>query len=307
LVSLKNIITHVLQAHHFEVFEKDGIIFGEKEGDHVSVGLFDNATINEIKNHARRVSETDGRHIICVLEAGSNAEDEARRLGLIMWKKTDLEAEIGRALQDNIKDSKMFKGLVSPIENIRDSPTVTIECIGNEGQPKVLKSHLDLEDVKELSGNSIKGFKHDLELVPHYLFKYSCSYEGKDGREIHKKGIVSINALTGKYSAWDKEPEMDASTAHQVQLEPKIDGENARKIAMHAVAYFNTEFKELIIERDHATIIEKATFKPDEKSIILESQDLVMVPVWCVEGKHGVMILDGITGKVISEDYYDKK
>jgi hypothetical protein len=307
LVSLKNIITHILQAHHFEVFEKDGIIYGEKDGDNVTIGLFDKATINEIKSHARHVSDIEGRHIICVLEAGSNAEYEARNLGLILWKKADLEAEIGRALQDNIQDSQVFKGLISPIESIPDSPTVTIECIGTEGQPKVLKSQLDIEDVKELSASSIQGFKHILELVPHYLFKYACTYEGKDGREIHKKGMVSVNALTGKYSAWDKEPEMDSPSVHQVQLEPKIDGENARKIAMHAVVHFNTEFKEIIIERDHATIIEKATFKPDEKSIILECQDLVLVPVWCVEGKHGVMILDGITGKIISEDYYEKK
>jgi hypothetical protein len=307
LVSLRNIITHVLQAHRFEVFEKDGIIFAEKGDDNVSIGLFENATVNEIKSHARRVSGTEGRHIICVLEAGTNAEAEAHSLGLIMWKKADLEAEIGRALQDNIKDSKVFKGLVSPIESIPDTPTIIIETIGNEGQPKVLKSQLDLEDVKELASNTIQGFKHDLELVPHYMFKYSCTYEGKDGKEIHRKGLISVNALTGKYSSWVKEPEMDNSTGHQVQLEPKIDGVNARKIAVHAVAFFNTEYKEIIIERDHATIIEKATFKPDEKSINIESQDLVLVPVWCVEGKHGVMILDGITGKVISEDYYDKK
>ena len=38
----------------------------------------------------------------------------------------------------------------------------------------------------------------------------------------------------------------------------------------------------------------------------LEKRGLVMVPVWCVEGSHGVMILDATTGKIISEDYYQE-
>ena len=157
--------------------------------------------------------------------------------------------------------------------------------------------------MKEIASNTIQGFKHELELVPHYVFNYNCTYEGKDGQNIQGHGIVAVNALTGKYAGWDTEPELDNAPIHLVQMEPKIDEENAIKIATHAVAQLNTEFKEIVIERDHATIIEKATFRPEEGNIVLEHQTLVMVPVWCVEGTHGVMILDGITGKIISEDY----
>ncbi len=320
MVSLKSIISHILQNHGFEVYDVDEIMYAEKADDFVTVGIYETVTVKDIRDHASKIADKDGRHIICVLEAGDVAVEEARRTGLIIWKRQDLEAEIGRAMVNHINQAEeevIFTGLLRNKEHMLDnSPEpgiqiietapVIIETLGTEGQQSILKSLLTLEDVKEIADNTIQGFKHDLELVPHYVFNYTCTYEGKDGQEIQGKGIIAVNALTGKYTGWDIEPEIEPSPGHHIQMEPKIDEDNAIKIAVHAVAQLNTEFKEVIVERDHATIIEKAIFKPDEDSIRLERQTLVMVPIWCVEGKHGVMILDGITGKVISEDYYDK-
>jgi hypothetical protein len=309
VVSLKNIITHILQNHGYEVFEKDGVLYGEKDDDCVSIGLFDIITVADLRSHAKAVSSEASRHIVCVLSSGAIAEQEAIKLGITIWKKGDIEAEIGHAMQAHIQNvpSALLNTLVNPPDEAMDAAPITIESLGTEGRPIVLKSRLSLEDIKEISKNTIQGFKHDLELVPHYIFHYSCSYEGKDGATTLKDGLISINALTGKYAAWEKEPEIETGAAHQVQLEPKIDGTNAMKIALHAVAQLNTEYKELIIERDHATIIEKAVFKPEPDAIKIDSQKMVMVPVWCVEGKHGVMILDGLTGKIISENYYEGK
>ena len=326
MVSLKNIISHILQKHGFDVYEADDILHGQNDGDLVTVGIYETVTVNDVREHASKIADMDGRHIICVFEAGDVAIEEARRTGLIIWRRQDLENEIGQAMVNHINQAEeevIFTGLfrnkehnldqspepeipVAEKERFLDTAPVIIETLGTDGHPQVLKSCLTLEDVKEISDNTIQGFKHDLELVPHYVFNYRCIYEGKDSQEIVGTGIIAVNALTGKYTGWDAEPELETAQAHHIQMEPKIDEENAIKIAIHAVAQLNTEFKEIIVERDHATIIEKATFRPDEGNIKLERQTLVMVPVWCVEGKHGVMILDGITGKVISEDYYDK-
>ena len=326
MVSLKNIISHILQKHDFDIYEIDDILYGQNDGDLVTVGIYEKVTVNDVREHANKIADKEGRHIICVLEAGDVAIEEARRTGLIIWRRQDLENEIGQAMVNHINQAEeevIFTGLLgnkehmldqspepeTPMaekERFPDTAPIIIETLGTEGQPQVLKSCLTLEDVKEISDNTIQGFKHDLELVPHYVFNYRCIYEGKDNQEIEGAGIIAVNALTGKYTGWDKEPELETAQSHHIQMEPKIDEENAIKIAIHAVAQLNTEFKEIIVERDHATIIEKATFRPEEENIKLERQTLVMVPVWCVEGKHGVMILDGITGKVISEDYYDK-
>jgi len=304
LVSLKNIITHILQIHGFEVYERDGILKGEKDGTMVTIGLFDTLTVNEIRNHARTVSVDNGQHIVCVLEASDTVEQEAQKLGLVVWRKSDLEKELGNAIVSQISQSS-FGVLLETRQEAGDGNQILIENLGTEGKPIIFKSNLTRDDVREISKNTIQGFKFDLELVPHYLFQYSCSYEGKDGQNVRKQGTVSVNALTGRYSEWTHQPVLETSIEHINQMEPKIDQENAAKIAVHAIITLNTEFKEIVVERDHATIIEKATFRPDPDSIVLENQIIIMVPVWCAEGKHGVMILDGITGKVISEDYYD--
>ena len=94
MVSLKNIIIHILQSHGFDVFEKDDVVRGEKDDILVSVGLFDKITLNELRKHARMVSKEGGKHIICVLEASDTVEEEARKLGLTLWKKNDLEKEL---------------------------------------------------------------------------------------------------------------------------------------------------------------------------------------------------------------------
>lgn len=307
MVSLKNIITHILQAHDFEVYERDGTLRAEKDGSLVTVGLFDTVTVNDIRKHAKLVSGEDGNHIICVLEANDTVEEEARRSGLLLWRKPDLEKELGSAIVNKMATpgNTPFHSLIPDEPEPERGAPVLIDFVGTEGKPLVMKSLLNLDDVKEIAKNTIHGFKYDLELVPHYLFQYSCEYIGKDGKNVRKQGTVSVNALTGKYAEWTHRPELETDTDHVNQMEPKIDEANARKIALHAVITLNTEFKEIIIEKDHATIMEKATFRPETDTIEIENQVLMLVPVWCAEGKHGVMILDGITGKIISEDYYD--
>jgi hypothetical protein len=184
---------------------------------------------------------------------------------------------------------------------------VYVDSLGSEEAPRTVKMKLTLDDVKEISAQTVEGFKHELELVPHYLFEYLCIFEGKDGEERKNRGIIAVNAFTGKYSAWEAEPEFtDEIDAHHVRLEPKIDEPAAKAVAMQGIIETNREHDEVIVERDHATIIEKAVHAPKEENIVLEKRGLVMVPVWCVEGSHGVMILDGTTGKIISEDYYQE-
>ena len=99
MVSLKNIISHILQKHDFDVYETDGILHGQNDGDLVTVGIYETVTVNDVREHAGKIAELEGRHIVCVLDAGDVAIEEARRTGLIIWRRQDLEKEIeiGRA------------------------------------------------------------------------------------------------------------------------------------------------------------------------------------------------------------------
>jgi hypothetical protein len=426
LVSLKNIITHILQEHGFEAYEREGILYAEKGDQLVSVGIYDTSSLDHLHDYARAVFEVEGTHIFCIPgEAGDEAQSYAGEQGIVIWNKRDLEKEIGQAIiahaaaseastfqelllarapepefeatpevpvQDmtpvtegtpepasahedtpvpeeteepaalDISDVIIAKSIEMkpaeppeeplpeqeaeppptaeilppptpeetpptpeetppelepeklpapeitslPVTNTESLP-VYVEGLGSETAPRVVKMRLTLDDVKEISNKTVMGFKHDLELVPHYLFEYICIFEGKESEERKNRGLIAVNAFTGKYSAWDSEPEFtDEISGGHVQLEPKIDEPAAKSVAMQGIIETNREYDEVIVERDHATIIEKAVFAPKEENIVLEKRGLVMVPVWCVEGSHGVMILDGTTGKIISEDYYQE-
>lgn len=310
MVSLKNILTRILHANGFEVFEKEDVVFGQKGDDLVTVGIFDRVTITELKAHARKVADSGARNVVCALDASPALEADARALGLVLWRKSDIESEIGEAIDVHISrlGSNAFGKLVGGEDTAPTAESmVTIDRLGTEGPTTVMKCILSQDDVREISRKTIQGFKFDLELVPHYVFQYSCSYQGPGGKDVSRNGIVSVNALTGRCSTWDRMPEEDPSLADHIQMEPKLDEANARTIAVKAIVSLNTEFRDMIIERDHATIMEKAAFGPGEESIMVLATLFVMVPVWCVEGKHGVMILDGMSGKIISEDYYDKR
>ena len=80
LVSLKNIISHILQKHDFDVYETDEILYGQNDGDLVTVGIYEKVTVNDIREHASKIADKDGRHIICVLEAGDAAVEDAMAL-----------------------------------------------------------------------------------------------------------------------------------------------------------------------------------------------------------------------------------
>jgi hypothetical protein len=49
---------------------------------------------------------------------------------------------------------------------------------------------------------------------------------------------------------------------------------------------------------------EKKLVSPKSDSIELEDMGIFYLPIWCIEGVKGVMILNASTGKIISEDYY---
>ncbi len=316
MVSFKNIITHILQEHGFEVFERDGILYGERGSETVSVGIFDEASVANIQKFSDAVADIKGNHIFCIpADIAPEIEQMAAARNIIIWRKEDVESEIGRAVISHISstgEQSLLKELMGARPDIEvtgpEKLPVVVERLGTGGGQKVVKLKLELEDVKEISDKTVKGFKHELELVPHYLFEYLCIFEVKGGEERKNQGIISVNAFTGKYTAWDNPPEFaDEPDRGLVQLEPKIDESAATDIALEGVAESNIEHDEIIVEKDHATIMEKTVFKPEKENIVLEKQGLIMVPIWCVEGSHGVMILDGSSGKIISEDYYQEK
>jgi hypothetical protein len=57
-------------------------------------------------------------------------------------------------------------------------------------------------------------------------------------------------------------------------------------------------------ESGPAVITERKLVAPKRDEIVLEDLGLYYLPIWCVEGVRGVMVIDAGTGRTVSEDLY---
>jgi hypothetical protein len=60
----------------------------------------------------------------------------------------------------------------------------------------------------------------------------------------------------------------------------------------------------MVRENGQVTMTERVTVHPRLDLGSVKPLGIYYVPIWCVEGTKGVMILNASTGKVLSEDYF---
>jgi hypothetical protein len=144
-----------------------------------------------------------------------------------------------------------------------------------------------------------------LELVPHYVFNYKAPLYIDDNKLGVETGLLAVNALTHKVDAWpaDLDIVFSLELTHK-RLEPLIDTDEARSLVKQEVMKRHTFERDIVKEENHVTMTEKKLVSPKIDAIELEDMGIFYLPIWCVEGVKGVMILNASTGKIISEDYY---
>src|SRR4030067_2642532 len=81
--------------------------------------------------------------------------------------------------------------------------------------------------------------------------------------------------------------------------EPKIDFEKAKQLALEMISKEYKSHSETVKDFGHSEIIERK--KTHAEPMVMEPKGLVYLPVWCVEGTLGAMIINSSSGKVISE------
>jgi hypothetical protein len=180
------------------------------------------------------------------------------------------------------------------------------DCLGDLEvlQEAMVRPTLDREDVVEIGNKTVDGFNYILDLVPYFLFEYTSAVE-EDG-EIHEsKGTIGVNALTLSPELWEHGLErVDGIEYFDRKREPKIDEKEAFEIALKRALDLGTVVKETVKERNGATIEEKKSVKPKKEDVQLEGLGLVYLPIWCVEGSKGSIIINASTGKILKEDIY---
>ncbi len=305
MATLKDHLVQILASRDFSVEEKDGYIFGRRDDISVVVMTAGDMLLEDVQDFVKNVSGFSGRKIVASLgKVDDSVQTYLQQSGIHYWGREEIEHEIGslqletvgagpgKSLIDEVISDDMPQRLTEPPEQ---SIPVILES-AQERTERIVKPNFLLEDVKYLARHEIQGYKFELELVPHYLFHFILTLS--DGQQ--KAGIAAVNGLTSHVETWRWGFELiDSIDLPHSKREPKIDFEQAKKLAQDLVAKEYKSHTEIVKDFGHSEVIERKG--PKEGSMEIEPKGLVYLPVWCVEGTNGAMIVNSSSGKIISE------
>ena len=303
--TLKDHLTEILRSRDFEVAEKDGYLYGSRDDVSVVVLVASDMLAEDVEDFVRNVSDFHGRKIVASIgRVDECIQTLLQKRGIYYWDREDVEHEIGslqlrslgdaavKSLLDEVISDELPQRLAEPPEQ---SVPVIVESTVEKAE-RIVKPNFSLEDVKYLARHEVQGYRYDLELVPHYLFHYVLNIE--DGKQ--RAGIVAVNALTSQIETWRWGFELvDTIDTQHTRREPKVDQEKASELAREAIMKEYRSFTEQVKDFGHSELIERK--KPQNDPMVIEPKGLVYLPVWCVEGKGGAMIVNSSSGKIISE------
>jgi hypothetical protein len=310
--TLADMVKKILRSYSYNVLEdREGDLFVARKDERlimVGTGPEDNASLGDyINGFLSSTSDFKGQRVVATLAypVPDNVLKLADEQGVAIWDHRTLESELGRlSMKDISQDEyKPDEGEYTPqIDDFTPSMETKVKDWGEQ----IMRPKLTLDDMTELAKYTIRGFRYELEVVPYYVFEYSCEIviDGKAGGE-RKLGLIGVNALSGDYELWKTRFELvpELQWAH-TKLEPKLDGEKAEHIARDGVNTEHTNEVENVVDRGTALIMEKRKVQPKEGSVLLRRKGLIYLPVWCAEGSNGVMLVNAVTGKIIKEDFY---
>jgi hypothetical protein len=330
LSNIIEILKKIIISYDFNITEEfPNYLLADKEGSKIACVLLppiEEISLPDILSQ-KQVLPPDIDKIIMAttLEVSPEIEKAASDEDILLWDKKKLEEEIGRVVLNSAQGSIPKEELIDSFLNeseipikkeepteIKMPPTmdqidVRIESKNIERDGEVIiKPQVTIQDVSEISKRIVQGFRFDLELVPYYVFDFSCELiiEGKTSPQI-SSGILAVNGLTNHAENWEFDFQVvsEIETSH-TKLEPKFDANRAFETARESAIALNTREIQTVDDRGAVTIYEKKKVRPKEGAIDLKKRGLIYLPVWCIEGSNGVMIINATTGKVIKEDIY---
>jgi hypothetical protein len=308
LTSLRAVISEILQSRDFQISDRDGFLAGKRKEVEVVFLLLvdrDDKAFSDFMDHFK---EFKGKRVIATLLPLPDALLSKLDDRTFVWDREAIEHEIGRVHIEKIVGEKDH-GLMDEFGADDYPKMVTAEDLDKAADQdfgeKIVKPIVDVEDVKQIAAQTVAGFRHRLELVPHYVFSYKAPLYIDDNKLGVETGLLAVNGLTHKVDSWpaDLNIVFSLEMTHK-RLEPLIDTEEARNLVMQEVVKRHTFERDIVKEENHVTMTEKKTVSPKSDSIELTDMGVFYLPIWCIEGVKGVMILNASTGKIISEDYY---
>lgn len=308
MTSLQDFVTEILKSRDFAIGEREGYLLAKKGEVEVIFCLVSMGEERSVPAFLDRFRRFKGKKVIVTLVTLPEIPPEKLDPNLIIWDREALAREVGKVHLERLVGDKE-RGLVDDLLADDYPKMVSAEELSSlkdaEVGERIVRPTIDVHDVKEIGMRTVGGFRHRLELVPYYVFDYSCLLYNGDKPVGEEKGRLAVNALTSKVEAWSDRLEVVYALEHgHSRLEPAINQEVARTLVQQQVMKAHTQEREVVRDESQVTVVEKWKVSPRQEQIVLQPLGIFYLPVWCVEGVHGVMIVNAGTGKIISEDYY---
>jgi len=305
LTTLKDHLIQILSSRDFKVDEMEGYLYGRREDISVVVMAASDLLLDDVHDFITNVSDFPGRKVVASLgRIDDSVQSFLQKNGVHYWGREEIEHEIGSLQLETVSEEK-GKSLLDEVisddipQKPSEPPDQAIPFIVEsavERSERIVKPNFLLEEVKYIARHEVQGHRFDLELVPHYLFHYILNLD--KGKQ--RAGIVAVNALTLQVDTWRWGFELvDTIDIPHSKREPKLDHDKAKELAHDVITKEYRAHVETVKDFGHSEIIERT--KPTDDPILIEPKGLVYLPVWCIEGKGGAMIVNSSSGKIISE------
>ena len=314
-VDLKDLLKMILRDAGAEILDRDDEFIWAKTTDGLYLYRIEDETTVDgdyVVNFIRRTEQIKGyRGIICLKGCKTEAMKIAEKGGVELTSKDEFARIIGEFI---IKLHE--RGESIPLIGEEDVEVVGVEDEVEEEESEVIP--IFLEDVEEggekiikplipelkalqISRNYVKGFKSELNLLPYYVFEYSLLLEIEgEVEERSITGLIAVNAINKNYELWKTGYEtVSTLSVPHIKTEPRISLEDAQSLSLEGLIKEYTSEKEVKIEDENITIIEKRKTRPKEKTIKLNFIGLYYFPVWVITGREGTIKVDAVSGNII--------
>jgi len=322
-VHLKELIKMMIQDMGGEIVDRDDeFIWARLGGGQLEVYYLEDkeeVSGDHVIKFSRDTEQVKGeKAIFCIKGHDKLAQEIAKKMGIVLVSREQLASLIGEfilKLHERGDEIPILQEEDVEVEDIEyeeveelDDPDIIPIIIDDieSGEEKIIKLNISKNEAINIASAYVGVFKTQLNLKPYYIFEYSFKLivEGTSDTKL-MTGIIAMDAIQGKHEIWKTGFETTANIdIPYIKIEPVKsvdDCENKAKEAL--IKEFTTE-KEVSVEDENITIIEKRKTKPLENSIKINYLGLHYLPVWVCEGREGMVFINATTGEIMEKDMH---
>ncbi|MCD6370727.1 MAG: hypothetical protein J7L63_04460 [Thermoplasmata archaeon] len=320
LVNLKELLKKLFELNNIEILDREPTDFiWAKYEDFLELVYVEEEKVVDgdyVINFSRMTEEVHAnKTIICVKGYTDDAKSMAHKMGIELLNRAEFANLIGEFILEIYEKKRIIPLELFQEEDIEveemeeeseDTIPIFLEEISPQGEERIIKLQISEDQAAAIAKGYVHGFHQKLVLLPYYVFEYSLEVliEGSIQTK-SAKGIIAVNGVSKKFELWKKgfETVVTIELEHE-RLEPVIGLEEAKGIAEVSIEKEYSREEEVKIEGENVTIIEKRKTRPKKGSINLNFISLYYLPVWIIEGRDGLVMINGATGEIMKENFY---